>query len=429
MRILYLCHFSNKIVRNHLILKRWKLRNFIFKLLHHPIQKHVDYAVWNTDFFAEFERFHNEEFHILSPHNGMKKAFQSFELNEINYHFFKDDGNLLSDWLKAKLRIGEKTNYISNRKKIARIIKVVEPDLIILCGAECTPFAISALDVKKVPIYVLLQTVANLQKYIDAGIGSDYERLIERMIFQKSQFFGTIERQFFEKYKEINDDALCLPVRFPTHNPCIYEERKLFEFVFFGRVVVNKGIEDVLRALAIVVKKHSSANLNIIGSCAPDYKEKLNTIIEDLELTDRVVFSPFFSDMDDMYRQVQKSTIAVLPGITASMNSTVREAMFMKIPTIVYETSACSIVNEKKPCLLIAKMKDVDDLAKKMCYCLDNPGIIRNIANNAHEYASTIFSNSQIGDRLIANCEAIYQYSKNNVPVPKELLFNESESV
>lgn len=425
MKIAYLCHFSNSTVRDNLLLKTWSTRNLIFRLLNHPKQCHADYAVWNTDFITEFEKKMQYEFHIISPHSGMKKRIQEFAHNGIFYHFFKDDGSLLYDFVFAKLKLGQRTNYRTNRERISKIIDKINPDILVLCGAECTPFAIAVLDIKRIPVYALLQTCANLKKYIDAGIGSEYDRSIERAIFKKVMYFGTIEKQFYDKYKEINENAICLPVRFPTHNPSIINVKKENTFAFFGRVVANKGIEDLLSALAIVVKKYDNVRLNIIGSCSSEYRSVLDKMIAELGLYDNVVYSPYYCNMDDMYMQVQKAQIAVLPGITASMNSTVRESMFMKIPTIVYETNACNLANKQKQCLIIAQMNDVEDLATKMIYCLEHPDELEVIVNNAYEYANTNFSNEQIGDKLINNITAIVNYNNNYTPIPSNLLYNE----
>lgn len=425
MKIAYLCHFSNYSVRNRLLLKTWSTRNHIFRLLKHPKQHHADYAVWNTDFIKEFEKNNQHEFHVISPHSGMKKRIQEFAHNGIYYHFFKDDGSLLYDFVFAKLKLGQRTNYKTNRERISMIIDKINPDIVVLCGAECTPFAIAVLDINKIPVYTLLQTCANLKKYIDAGIGTDYDRSIERAIFKKAMYFGTIEKQFYEKYKEINENAICLPVRFPTHNPSIINVKKEYTFVFFGRVVANKGIEDLLSALAIVVKKYDNVRLNVIGSCSPEYRAVLDKKIADLGLQDNVVYSPYYCNMDDMYMQVQKAQIAVLPGITASMNSTVRESMFMKIPTIVYETNACNLANKERQCLIIAQMNNIEDLASKMFYCLEHPDKLKVIVNNAYDYANTHFSNEHIGDKLIKNIIAIVNYNNYHTPIPRSLLYNE----
>lgn len=429
MRIVYLCHFSNQIVREHLSLKKWKMRNSVFRLLKHSIQTHADYAVWNTDFISEFEKYPDLEFHIVSPHNGMKKSIQSFNVKGINYHFFKDDGNLLYDYMSAKLNSKEKTNYRSNRQKIKKIIDSIQPDLVVLCGSECTPFAIGVLDVVNTPIYVFLQSCANLKKYIDAGIGSDYNRSIERAIFRKAKYFGTRVAEFYEKYKEINNDALCLSIAFPTHQPVIHNIRKEYDFVFFGRVVKNKGIEDVIKALALVSKKYPETKLNIIGQCSPDYRAILENMIHDYSLGSNVVFSPYYEKMDDMYRQVQKSHYAVLPGITAPLNSTVRESMFMRMPTIVYNNNAIEKINTGMQCLFAARMKDHEDLALKMSFCMGNPNEAMKIADNAFIYAQENLSNKQIGEKIVENIKAIINYTQKGTPIPEDLLFQEIKSV
>lgn len=430
MKIVYLCHFSNSMVRQSLDLKDWKLRNRVLTMLRHDPQRQTDYAIWNTDFISEFEKHHDIEFHIVSPHNGMKKAIQYFMINGIYYHFYKDDGNLLTDFLRAKLRVNERTEYKKNRKIIKKIISNIQPNLIVLCGAECTPFAISILDVENIPTYVLLQTCANLQKYIDAGgIVSNYGREIERRIFEKSKFFGTIVKEYYRKYIEINPHAICLPIRFPSHQPSIHNVNKIYDFVFFGRIVANKGIEEVIKALSIVLITHPKARLNIIGTCLPDYKAMLLNMIQKYGIIDNVEFSTYFEKIDDLYYQVQKSRFAVLPGITAPLNSTVRESMFMRMPTIVFENDTIANINANNQCLLTAEMLNTNDLATKMLYAIEHPQEVDRIADNAYHYAQSHLSNTKIGNIIVANMKAIVHFYEDEVPILDDMLYDEKESV
>ena len=133
--------------------------------------------------------------------------------------------------------------------------------------------------------------------------------------------------------------------------------------------------------------------------------------------------------MDDMYRQVQKSHYAVLPGITAPLNSTVRESMFMRMPTIVYNNDAIQKINTDMHCLFAAKMEDYEDLALKMVFCLDNPLEALKSANNAFDYAQKNLSNNQIGKTVVANINAIINYTQKGTPIPEDLLYQEIKNI
>lgn len=410
-KIVFLCHFSNPQVRERLALKKYTLRNCFYKLRGVSLKEYYDFAVWVSDYILEFEKHKEYEFHIIAPHRGMIKQKQSFVLNNVHYHFYKCDGNYVQDYINGKLHIEEKNNYKNNRNKIKSIIETIRPNLVLLCGAENPYYSTGVLDVNEIPVYTILQTLLNDPKRIEMGVGTSYRRRMELDIFRHSQYFCTTGERAIEKIRETNEDAVILPAMFPTHRPTVViPEKKDYDFVFFAKIVKNnKGIEDALQALAIVKKTHCDVSLNVIGKCVVDYRTILDSLIMQLDLQDNVHFSGFYDSIEDTYSNVVKSKAAVLPGITAGLNSTVRESMFMGLPTVCYETTATTNINKDKACLLTAPMGNVAELAKQMLITIEDKGSSLKIAANGKEYAERVFGNEAIVNELLDNCSKIIE--------------------
>lgn len=413
-KIVFLCHFSNPEIRESLELKKYSFRRILGNLLKKELFHYQDFAIWVTDYIVEFEKNNDFEIHIVSPHKGMKQRVTSYERNNVYYHFFKSDSTLCYDWLNARWRIEEKNNYISNRRKIEGIILDIEPDIVLLCGAENPYYSIGVLDIKDKPIYVILQTLLNDTKRIEMGVGSLYRRKIELEIFKHANYFCTSNEKEIKTIKEHNSKAIMLPAGFPTHRPYVKSSKeKEYDFVFFSRIIsVNKGIEDLLRSIAAVKKCKRNVSLNIIGGCDLEYRKKLDSIISEYEIQNNVHFAGFYDNINETYSNVAKARIAVLPSITAGLNSTVRESMLMGLPTICYETSAIIHINKEQQCLIVAKMEDIQDLSVKMRWALDNPQQVQRIALNASNYANNYFSNKSIVDRLLQNCKQILEETR-----------------
>lgn len=411
IKIVFLCHFSNSKVRDNLELKCLGIRNLINKLRGFPSLSYDDMAIWVSDYIQEFEKHPEYEFHIVAPHKGMKKEFQSFEINSINYHFFKCDNNIISDWYNSRLSIEEKNNYKKNRTRINKIITGIHPDLVMLCGAENPYYSLGVLDINKTPVYVILQTLLNSPKRIEMGVGTPYRRKIEVDVLTHAHYFCASGEKTINKIQEFNPHAVMLPAKFPTHRPLIEKcETKDYDFVFFSRgISVEKGIEDLLKAMKIVAKKNERVSLNVIGACGSDYRKHLDAMIASLGIAQNVHFSGFYDRIDDMYANVLKAKAVVVPGITAGLNSTVREAMFMGLPTICYQTSSTDVINKEKICLLTASMGDIEDLAKQMFFTIDNPDRAIEIAANGKDYAEKEFGNKAIVDKLLDNCRLIIE--------------------
>ncbi len=411
-KIVFLCHFSNAIIRERLDLNNYKFRNV---LKGHRQQLYDDFAIWVSDYIAEFEKHPDVEFHIIAPHYGLKSEIQSFELNGIRYHFFKSNNGIIHTVLEKTFHNEEKEYYPSNRKKISTIIKNVNPDLIILCGAENPYYSLGALDVTDKPVYVILQTLLNDPKRVEMGVGNAYRRKVETAIFKHAVYFCTSGEKEIDRIKECNTDAVILSAGFPTHRPqVVLPIEKEYDYVFFARSVTkNKGIEDLIHALSLVVKKNDALRLNIIGAVENGYKKNLAGLIAELGIANNVHFSGYFQQVADTYKNVAKAKVVVVPGITAGLNSTVREAMLMGLPTICYETTATKQINDDNICLLTAPMEDIETLANQMLFAITCSEQAREISENGKAYAELHFSNEAIVNKLLDNCRIILNKENN----------------
>ena len=341
----------------------------------------------------------------------MKRNKSSFKLRGINYYFFRCDGTYFYDFLCEHLGLEKKNDYSRNRKRIQGIISDIEPDILLLCGAENPYYSLGALDVHNCPVYVILQTLLNTPQRIEMGVGDAYRRDKEIEIFRHAHFFtagAPISKQKISKY---NKDAKFLPCGFPTHRPIIsLPTKRDFDFVFFSRIISkSKGIEDVFRAMHIVKGRYINVSINVIGMCNDEYKKKLDEIIRELQLGNNVIFSGYFDSIEEMYSNVVRADAVVVPGITAGLNSTVRESMLLGLPTICYETQVSKNINHDDICLLTAQMGNVDELGKLMILTLENPEYSKSVAIKGKEYAERVFSNETIVNRLIDNCRLIIE--------------------
>ena len=422
-RVLFICSFSSKVIRDRLKLKSWHLRNTLLRIVNHPCFVYSDKGVWVSDFINEFERHPEFDYHILATHKGLTSRLQDFDINGISYHFLKSDFTLLGDTLNALFKAEEHSDYHRNRRLMLRVIEKVNPDIVVVCGVENPEYSSVVLDIKNRPVYVLLQTVLNnpkLLKYTNEARG--YRAELERRIFLNVNYFGTGIYDYYSLFHSINPKAICLSVNFPSHKPSqVFHHSKEYDFVFFGRMTKNKGVEDIIKAMGSLIKYHPEARLCIIGSTESDYTDNLRCLADEVGVLNNLIFVPRFKLLDDLYNEVQKSRFALLPGITA-FNSTVRESMLMGLPTIVYDMPLVREINADKVSLLAAHMEDIDDLASKMRFAIEHPETMAEIGTNGKDYAENAFSNFTIGNRLTANLRAIIDHYYKGIDIPDSQL-------
>ena len=423
MKVVFISHFSSPAIRQKLELKTYSLRNLFFMLCGVSAIKYDDFAIWVSDYISEFEKYDNLDVHVIAPHKGMKRDTQSFDMNHVHYHFVKCDGGFLQDAVNKKIKLEQKTNYSTIRKRIKDVIDDINPDIVLLCGAENPYYSLSVLDVKDKPVYVILQTLLNDPKRIEMGLGTAYRRRVEADVFRHACYFCTSDEKAMDIIRQFKSDATFLPAGFPTHRPEVpLPKSKECDFVFFSRVLSkNKGIEDVLEALAMVKKEFPTVSLHIIGGSNTDYKSFLLSEAKRHGVQDNIKFLGYFPNIEDTYTHVAKAKVIVVPGITAALNSTVRESMLMGMPTICYDTSGTKDINKERLCLLTAPLCDTKKLADQMLFALKNEELAHEIARNGKEYAERIFGNAAIVNKLIDNCKQIVDNYYHHIPIKVDL--------
>ena len=424
MKIAYICGFSNTTVREHLLLKTNKLRNFLYSLTGHEKSSYFDYAIWNSAFCQEFEKYPEHEFHIVSPHAGMKKSYQEFTINNLKYHFFKSTYSLLRDTVISLFKWRERSVYCDCRKRISAILKKIKPDVVVMCGAEQPYYSPCILDIEGVPVYVLLQTLVSLPELRSVMRYSDVFCKVEDLVFPRMKYVAA-GKKYHDYLKKLNLKNQCLPISFPTYMPGKVDNgEKKYDFIFYASSLSkNKGVEDVLHAYNVVQQRYPSCKILLSGRCDVDYLNYLKSIVNaELIETGQVAFLGLCDNIEDKYKIVQTARFIVLPGITAPLNSTVRESMLMGLPTIVYETAVTKMINNDECRVLEARMEDVNDLAEKMLFAYEHPEAMIEMAQRGEKYAMGHFSNKTISDKLLENVNAIYANYYNGIPIPKELI-------
>lgn len=428
IKVVWICHFSNHQIRENLPLSSLWFINLI-KLISGKggTNKYKDFAPWITQLIAEFEKINDIELHIISPHSGLKKLTSEFALNDIHYYFFKPEMPLHVDRIVQKVFNIKNRTYRLNRYFVKNFIKRIKPDVVNLFGAENPYYSITALDIKEVPVYVLLQTVLATPFRTKFNFRVDAFRLeLEEEIFKSANYFGTAARMYHDCVVGNNSEANVLEFWFPTQiPPTITTQTKEFEFCFFSNGVSQiKGIEDAIDAFSFVAQSNNNIKMNIIGSCNAEYKTFLNNKISAAGLEGNVVFSGHFPKHADMFKQVKKSKMAVLPNKLDVISSTIREAMFLEIPVVTTITTGTPYLNKRDQTVLLSEIGDIKALANNMLELLNNPELSKKLVENAKKLADEIFDNKAIAKKLVTDNKAILNHFENGVPIPEPLLFN-----
>ena len=311
------------------------------------------------------------------------------------------------------------------RSKVKRIVDNIHPDIVLLFGAENAYISSTILDLGNYPRMVMCQTIYNNPKRKEYDKVDRINAYVEREIFSANKYFSFISDMHRDLFTTMHPDTYKFHWRADTPYPLVHEAKeKQYDFVNFAMgMSPKKGYPDTIEALAIVKNKYPNVRLNLVGGGSVEYKEELNGLVKKLGLQGNVVMTPFFEKQEDLFQHLQKSRYAALPCKMDYVAGTMMQSMHYGLPLVVYETSGTPTLNAEGECVLIAKHSDIEDLAQKMLWMLDNPEQAKLMAERAKAFADGITDRRKVVNEIVENCQAIVKHEKEGIEIPEELLF------
>ena len=170
---------------------------------------------------------------------------------------------------------------------------------------------------------------------------------------------------------------------------------------FVGRIESQKGLDYLLRALAIIIAYGSKVKLFIVG----DGKQRtsLQDLAKNLALGDHVVFTGFQHDVLSYYRSTRAF---VLPSLSEGMSSALLEAMSCGLPVITTRVGAgeeivgADLGGNVLPWGhyhigkrgIMVNPRDEKGLAKSIYKLLQDDSLSKNLGVSAREFVRSSYS-------------------------------------
>ena len=171
-----------------------------------------------------------------------------------------------------------------------------------------------------------------------------------------------------------------------------------FVFVFVGRVVKDKGINELIEAMRQLVPEHDNLRLLIVGS----YESHLDPIASENE--QYIADNPHVNHVG-WQRDVRPFLLAAdalsFPSYREGFPNVVMQAGAMGLPSIVTDINGCNeIVVDGKNGRII-KPQDVDSLRDMMLWFIEHPSEVAAMAANAREMIVSRYQRQLIWDELL----------------------------
>src|SRR5581483_3633118 len=157
----------------------------------------------------------------------------------------------------------------------------------------------------------------------------------------------------------------CVDIPCPVMNKTLEklpEKQKTPTFIFVSRIVKMKGIEEVIKAFALILQKEKNAKLWIVGDGERKYKQYLKNLVKELGCEDNIQFLGYVSDQDKL-GYMGKSHIILHASVREGWGLSTLEAASQATPSVAYDAPGLrdSIKNGKTG--ILVKERTPENLA------------------------------------------------------------------
>lgn len=309
----------------------------------------------------------------------------------IEFYYFKDANRSLNPF-----------KILTLKKRYARAIEKIKPDLIFTFMLKPNIYGI--LGAKKVGydnIYAMVEGAGDTfnnkglkWKIIHSVVCCGYKKSLKHA---KKVFFlnSDDKKEFIEKGFVTEDQCEQIPgigIDFEKFEKKPIKNEKTFLMV--SRLIESKGVLQYCEAAKIVKQKYPEATFNLLGRQCSITDKMLKDYI------DSGIIS-YLGETKDVRPYYEACSVHVLPTYYREGLVTVNmEASAVGRAIITCNNTGTSETVKDGYSGFLVPTKDVNALAEKMIYFLENPDKVYEMGENARKYAEENFNQKIINEKI-----------------------------
>ena len=371
LKVVWLCHFSNAEIQNRL----------------RPFKKVNEYAPWIPKTLKILEKDQRFEVYVIAPHEYIRGIHQ-FTIRGIHYFFYNAHIPLIGRHWPHFFKWDYISNFFANKWITKYLIGKIKPDLIHLQGAENAYYSSTILPlIKKYP------SILTIQGFIAHASSLESKQLKKRVNCEK-EIIQSIPIAFYRSKQMAEDIKAIHPAirlcwnTYASFSIALIEAEKQYDIVFFARISKDKGIFDLLQAVAMLQVDRPNISLCVIGG---GKIEEIKQYAEDLGVGKQVHWAGFLPTQEDVHQLAAKAKVSVLPTYFDIIPGTIIESMFLGIPVVAYSTDSIPEINEKEEVISLVEKGNVHALAKAIEELLSNKNLSKERSEKGIKRANEMF--------------------------------------
>jgi glycogen(starch) synthase len=205
---------------------------------------------------------------------------------------------------------------------------------------------------------------------------------------QRLQLISQSERNYlagrFPQYLS-KSEVLPLGISWPAEH---WQPGNSDEFLYVGRLIDYKGLEDLIQALDRLRQSGRQIHLNIVGQGADYYELYLRKLVQSKRLGAWVKFHGWIPS-SEVRRWMGRAACLIVPSQREAYGLVALEGMAIGIPIISSRAGGLAEL-AAQDCALSFEAGNVTQLAESLVKALDNPVALRALAQRGRERALSL---------------------------------------
>nr|WP_321459142.1 glycosyltransferase [uncultured Vibrio sp.] len=186
----------------------------------------------------------------------------------------------------------------------------------------------------------------------------------------------------------------------------IFNNNEVFNLLYVGRLIEDKGVLDVIATLRYLIKKGKKVNLSLVGDIYANNPTSLSNqdvLRLEKEFGEVVNFVGFSQNVKQWYEQ---SDILLLPSRREGFPVCVMEANAMGLPAICYDVPGCSDAIKSDVNGYLVKAFDCNEYANVVEKAL-NPDVLKKMSKTSVAYAHENFDSRLKSSELVQTIKSL----------------------
>jgi glycosyltransferase involved in cell wall biosynthesis len=187
-----------------------------------------------------------------------------------------------------------------------------------------------------------------------------------------------------------------------------------FVFIFVGRLVRGKGINELVRVFDKIEQKNSNAKLLLVGNFENALDPLLPETLAKMRTCRNIISAGYQKDVRLFFAI---SDTLVFPSYREGFPNVVMQAGAMELPGIVTDISGCNEIVEDGVNGLIIPPKNEKILKEKMLLLLNSSELMNKLKSNARAMITSRYEQKMVWEAVLAE----YENLENSVKKPHRL--------